>query len=361
MKTLIQPVDVVCMRELRRRIASGYYQVGELLPSENVLAEEFGVGRSMIGRALRMLDKEGFFNTKRGVGRRVCLREYHRKHGQIGLILGNPDYLTKPSGNCLVDSIVKRLRAENLKAKIMSLRDEMGVFHHTMRSESFRNICPDKVDGLILLTQMIEMETTLELSTYCPVVWFHHTSVKPGVAGIRYNWLGGSFTAVKHLLADGRRNIGLVNIDDTFLSGREQLDGIRLALENLPQGKKTEFYFSPVPSFRPEDGFRAARKLLSEHGKTLDAVIVGSDDYLPGVYDAVREQGLLSRIRLLSWNGTFQAADYDCPIDALRFDFEHCGSLAVDRLLQIFRDPREKIPGIVLDPELVTAYEFKRE
>ena len=52
MKSLIQPVDVVCMREIRRRIASGYYQVGELLPSENVLAEEFGVGRSMIGKAL---------------------------------------------------------------------------------------------------------------------------------------------------------------------------------------------------------------------------------------------------------------------------------------------------------------------
>ena len=236
MKSLIQPVDVVCMREIRRRIASGYYQVGELLPSENVLAEEFGVGRSMIGKALRTLDKEGFFDVKRGVGRRVCLREFHRKHGQVGLILGNPDYLTKPSGNCLVDTIVKRLRAENLKAKIMSLRNEMGVFHHTMRSESFQNICPDEMDGLILLTQMIEMETTLELSTYCPVVWFHHTSVKPRVAGIRYNWLGGSFRAVEHLLADGRRNIGLVNIDDAFLSGREQLDGIRLALEKLPDG-----------------------------------------------------------------------------------------------------------------------------
>ena len=355
MKSLIQPVEVVCMREIRRRIASGYYQVGELLPSENVLAEEFGVGRSMIGKALRTLDKEGFFDVKRGVGRRVCLREFHRKHGQVGLILGNPDYLTKPSGNCLVDTIVKRLRAENLKAKIMSLRNEMGVFHHTMRSESFQNICPDEMDGLILLTQMIEMETTLELSTYCPVVWFHHTSVKPGVAGIRYNWLGGSFRAVEHLLADGRRNIGLVNIDDAFLSGREQLDGIRLALEKLPDGKKAEFYFSPVASFLPEDGFIAAQKLLSGHGESLDALIVGSDDYLPGVYAAVRERGLLSRIRLLSWNGTFQPADYECPVDALRFDFEKCGTLAVDCLLRMFRHPREKVPGIVLDPELVTA------
>ena len=355
MKSLIQPVDVVCMREIRRRIASGYYQVGELLPSEMALAEELGVSRSMVGKALRGLDKEGVFDVKRGVGRRVCLREYRRKHGQIGLILGNPDYLTKPSGNCLIDTIVSELRAENLKAKIMSIRNEMGVFHYTMRSDSFQNICPEEVDGLILLTQMIEMETALELSTYCPLVWFHHPSIKPGVAGIRYNWLGGAFTAVKYLLEDNRKNIGMVNIEEAYLSGREQLDGVRLALSQLPAGKEAKFYFSPVASFRREDGYIAAKKLIAEHGQTLDAVIIGSDDYLPCVYDAVRERGLLARIKLISWNGTFDPADYECPVDALRFDFEACGRCAVDCLLQMFRNPRKKVPGMVFDAELVKA------
>ena len=54
--------------ELRRRIESGEYPPGSLLPSEHQLSEEFGMVRSTIVRALRLLRDDGWIETQQGKG-----------------------------------------------------------------------------------------------------------------------------------------------------------------------------------------------------------------------------------------------------------------------------------------------------
>ena len=54
--------------ELRRRIESGEYPPGSLLPSEHQLSDEFQIARPTVVRALRVLRQDGWIETQQGKG-----------------------------------------------------------------------------------------------------------------------------------------------------------------------------------------------------------------------------------------------------------------------------------------------------
>ncbi|HEY1698652.1 MAG TPA: GntR family transcriptional regulator [Trebonia sp.] len=54
--------------EIRRRIESGEYAPGSLLPSEHQLSEEFSIARPTVVRALRVLRQDGWIETQQGKG-----------------------------------------------------------------------------------------------------------------------------------------------------------------------------------------------------------------------------------------------------------------------------------------------------
>ncbi|WAH36318.1 GntR family transcriptional regulator [Alicyclobacillus dauci] len=62
-------------QEILTRILSGEWPHGALLPSENTLAQEYGVTRVTIRQALAALEQERFLTTHQGVGRYVNQRE----------------------------------------------------------------------------------------------------------------------------------------------------------------------------------------------------------------------------------------------------------------------------------------------
>ncbi|WP_406200762.1 MULTISPECIES: GntR family transcriptional regulator [unclassified Streptomyces] len=57
--------------ELRARMTDGPYAPGSYLPSQRDLAEEFGVSRDTVQRALRELVDEGWIESRQGSGSRV--------------------------------------------------------------------------------------------------------------------------------------------------------------------------------------------------------------------------------------------------------------------------------------------------
>jgi GntR family transcriptional regulator len=53
---------------IQRRIEGGEYPPGSLLPSEHQLADEFGIARPTVVRALRVLRQDGWIETQQGKG-----------------------------------------------------------------------------------------------------------------------------------------------------------------------------------------------------------------------------------------------------------------------------------------------------
>lgn len=54
--------------QLKQRIISDDYQEGDLLPSENALAKEYGVSRETIRKSLDYLSQDGLIQKKQGLG-----------------------------------------------------------------------------------------------------------------------------------------------------------------------------------------------------------------------------------------------------------------------------------------------------
>lgn len=54
--------------QLERLIAQGRFGIGRRLPAERVLAEQFGVGRSSIREALRLVEAQGLVRIEHGIG-----------------------------------------------------------------------------------------------------------------------------------------------------------------------------------------------------------------------------------------------------------------------------------------------------
>jgi len=72
--------------QLELLITQGVYEVGERLPAERELAERFGVGRSTMREALRLVEAEGMLRIDHGVGVFVIRDSRRSEHGR-GLLL----------------------------------------------------------------------------------------------------------------------------------------------------------------------------------------------------------------------------------------------------------------------------------
>lgn len=58
-------------QKIKNLIRTGEYEVGEFLPAEGELEEQYGVSRTTIRKVINMLDSEGYVEVKQGRGTRV--------------------------------------------------------------------------------------------------------------------------------------------------------------------------------------------------------------------------------------------------------------------------------------------------
>ncbi|WP_212768226.1 FadR/GntR family transcriptional regulator [Larkinella sp. C7] len=63
------------VNKLQHQIASNHYKIGERLPSEPELMQQFGVGRSTVREAIRILANKGLIRVQQGVGTFVELQQ----------------------------------------------------------------------------------------------------------------------------------------------------------------------------------------------------------------------------------------------------------------------------------------------
>src|SRR6059058_1136468 len=72
--------------QLEQLILQGEYQVGDRLPPERELAEQFGVGRSSMREALRRVETHGLITIDHGRGTFVAADALHPTYNGILLI-----------------------------------------------------------------------------------------------------------------------------------------------------------------------------------------------------------------------------------------------------------------------------------
>jgi GntR family transcriptional repressor for pyruvate dehydrogenase complex len=105
--------------QIRQAILEKSIEAGDRLPGERELAQRFNVNRSTVREALRLLEEEGFVETKQGHGTRALDA---LKNAGLGLL----PYLLAPAG--------KRLDASTLR-DLLELRVELNGWAARLAAE----------------------------------------------------------------------------------------------------------------------------------------------------------------------------------------------------------------------------------
>ncbi|AIU71667.1 MULTISPECIES: transcriptional regulator ExuR [Hafniaceae] len=124
--------------ELKQRVESGVYPVGEKLPAERFIAEEMNVSRTVVREAIIMLEVEGYVEVRKGSG--------------IHVISNQPKTLVQPNRNIqfasagpfellqarqLIESNIAEFAATQVtKQDIVAL---MEIQEHARQEDRFRD------------------------------------------------------------------------------------------------------------------------------------------------------------------------------------------------------------------------------
>jgi DNA-binding LacI/PurR family transcriptional regulator len=291
---------------LTRRIGEGNWQANDRLPSERALAEELGVCRVTVARAVNRLVQEGVVRRRRGSGTFIAARADTRppSTGGVGLLIPF-------SRDGYTSHIVKGV------ASVLSDAGYHVLFHDThadWRRESHQiQRLRGRVDGFLVFpadpmrnsdvyAEVLSEGTPLVfVDRYCP------TLATDWVVTDNYH---ASLEAVSRLIQGGRRRIAHITTAETFCTSTQDRRlgysqallaaglpvlprDIRIATMALgaeAQGA-ARAYAPGVPNAPPLDVDAIVRALLSRDGG-VDAIFSVNDWTTLASLHALRRAGV---------------------------------------------------------------------
>ncbi|MFG2473921.1 GntR family transcriptional regulator [Streptomyces fagopyri] len=132
------------LEELRARLGNGVYPLGSSLPAQRALADELGVSRDTVQRALRALSSEGWIESRQGSGSRVVKSPIH---------LGRPQQ-EAPRVRAALGTFVARAFAQPVvQLDVFTLTSESLDAHIRPQAERIRlgEVTPERIELRMLL------------------------------------------------------------------------------------------------------------------------------------------------------------------------------------------------------------------
>ena len=174
----------------------------------------------------------------------------------------------------------------------------------------------------------------------------------------------GAYKAVKHLIDQGYRKIGIVDgyLDRT--TGAERLKGYLQAIEEAGIAKDDSLI--KIGNFKKESGKKLTKELLEQSNKP-EAIFTTNIDMSMGALIAIKEMGLSipDDIGIVCFDDSDWALILEPPITVIRQPVYQLGSMAVELLIKKIESKRKnfkKIPSITtLETELISRESTKKK
>jgi DNA-binding FadR family transcriptional regulator len=155
-----QTVVETVMDKIRDLIASGEYKVNERLPTENQLAEMFGLGRSSIREAIKVFNYLGVLESRTAKGTYVCERNnITTELMKWAVLLGNDDLyeMVEVRGSIELFAILNLTEKykngdEKAKSYIKQLEEIINDFDKAINELSIKDIinCDFRFHNIII-------------------------------------------------------------------------------------------------------------------------------------------------------------------------------------------------------------------
>lgn len=114
-----------------RRIQSGEWELGALIPAEMSLAEEYGCARTTVNRALQALADDGLLVRKRKGGTRVCKMPVRKAKFEIAIIREQVETIGGVYGHRLLTMEMKEPPA-SIRAQLNISNQDRAMYLETL-------------------------------------------------------------------------------------------------------------------------------------------------------------------------------------------------------------------------------------
>ncbi len=189
-----------------------------------------------------------------------------------------------------------------------------------------------RVDGLIIVGARPDPRPSLGHDLPVPVVYAYAPSIDERDISVTSDNVGAGRMAVEHLIACGRRRIGVISGDPTYGASGDRVRGAEEALREA--GLTMAGDHAVFGSWSEEWGRGAATALLGRCPDT-DAVLCGSDQIGRGVVEAVRDFGrrVPEDVAVMGHdNWEILVAGCRPPLTSVDMNLEYLGRRAARRL-----------------------------
>jgi LacI family transcriptional regulator len=196
-----------------------------------------------------------------------------------------------------------------------------------------------KVDGIILLSGYRVRQRgapALPLGSV-PVVYLYQYTYDLPVPCVVPDDFAGAVIGARHLLAQGRRRIGIINGPSHFEATHLRLDGVRTTLQEA--GIPFDPGLVRVGRWDETNGYMLAHELMALPSPP-DALFCMSDSLASGALVALRERGINvpNDLSLIGFDNRNFAAHQRPPLTTIALPLVEMGRLAGELLLRAIRE-----------------------
>lgn len=337
----MKPKYQVIIEDIKSKILSGDYNVGEQIPTESALQSLYEVSRQTVRKAILELSNEGFLRSEKGSGTYVS-NQYRTKTGgsshkkTIGVIT---TYISDYIFPSIIRGIESRMNEDNYSLLLASTNNDVA-----QEKKALEMMLSYGVDGLII-------EPT-KSNLYNPNIAYYLSFKEQDIPLIMINAfyeeielpflclddVQSSYLATKELISKGHSQIGLIaKMDD--LQGKYRMKGYIKALEEA----KLRFYPEQIFSFNTETKQTLATNLkdfLNKNRDTLSAIVCYNDEVGLEVVNACRQLNISipEELSIIGQDNSYIAQNANIKLTTLTHPQETMGRDAADWVIKNYKE-----------------------
>ncbi|MDT0613324.1 LacI family DNA-binding transcriptional regulator [Streptomyces lancefieldiae] len=327
-------------------------------PTLNAVAARAGVGRGTVSRVINGSPKVSD-RSRAAVEQAIAELGYvpdpaarslvTRRTDSVALVV--PDAQTRlfsePYFSGIIRGVSAGLANTRMRLLLVMVRDE----------QEYARLGPylsgQRVDGVLMVA--VHSDDTLpdQLEALAiPTVLAGRRGDREPLGHVRPDNRGGAGSAVRHLLAGGRRVVGTITGPLDMEAARERLDGYREALREAGVAVAEELI---ADGDFTEEGGRAAMRELLRRRPDLDAVFAASDVMASGAVLELRAAGrrVPGDVAVVGFDDSIVARHIDPPLTSVRQPLEEMGHTMATLLLDELADRGSGHRAVVLPTRLV--------
>nr|WP_253958206.1 GntR family transcriptional regulator [Metabacillus halosaccharovorans] len=352
----IKPKYQILIDDIKSKILSGDYSIGEQIPTESNLQETYNVSRHTVRKAILELSNEGFLRSEKGSGTYVSNQFQSKSGGKsnkktIGVIT---TYISDYIFPSIIRGIERRLNEDNYSLLLASTNNDVE-----QEKKALEMMLSFGVDGLIVeptKSNLYNPNIAYYLSFKeqdVPFVMINAYYEELDVPFFCLNDAKSSYLATKELISKGHTQIGLISkVDD--LQGKYRMKGYIKALGE----SKLRFQPEHVLSYNTEtklDLYSNLKELLNKNRNELTAIVCYNDEVGLELVNVCRQLyiSVPENISIIGQDNSYIAKNASIKLTTLTHPQEKMGRDAADWVIKKLQGKKDLPIENYYQPEFI--------